>query len=512
MTLQVWTDRDAGNLDGYEFRTDIMKDSNVFSGIVAVSAGMVALCGCSDPEETMPDILFILVDDMQKQSIAFFGNPDVHTPNIDRIMSEAVVFDHAYTNGALCGALSMPSRAMIMTGRHVFEVQSDGMVIPDCHVTFPEHFRSMGYRTFATGKWHSDKASFNRSFSEGENIFFGGMHPYEKGGHAEVELHHYDSTGRYGVPFVADRFSSEMFADAAVDFLGSVKHDRTPYVAYVAFTSPHDPRNILPEYGERYLPDTLTLPGNFLPSHPFDNGDLDIRDEMVLPPPRTEAGIRNEMALYYGMVSEVDVQIGRVLDALERTGRKDNTILVFASDNGLAMGRNGLLGKQSLYEHSVGVPLAIADFRKEDRHHVSDALCYLSDIFPTLCSMAGIEVPTSVTSMSLRPVIEGETGQVRDDIFLAYSNQQRAVVKDGYKYVIYNVGGQITEQLFDLAGDPGEMDNLAEVFPDRTIEMNGLLGERMEEAGDFCDLSDHLWWKDGHKLEWEELTKLYVFE
>ncbi|WP_459777139.1 sulfatase-like hydrolase/transferase, partial [Bacillus altitudinis] len=98
---------------------------------------------------------------------------------------------------------------------------------------------------------------------------------------------------------------------------------------------------------------------NFLPEHPFDNGELNIRDEQLLPVPRTPEQLMKELSLYYGMVSEVDLQIGRVVDALEESGNMDNTIIVFASDNGLAMGQNGLIGKQSLYEHSVGVPMAI---------------------------------------------------------------------------------------------------------------------------------------------------------
>ena len=302
-----------------------------------------------------------------------------------------------------------------------------------------------------------------------------------------------------------------MFADAAVHFLETTKEDKRPYFAYIAFTSPHDPRNVLPDYGHKYDADTLKVPENFLPEHPFDNGELAIRDELVLPPPRTEGQIRNELALYYGMVSEVDLQIGRVLDALEKTGRKDNTILVFASDNGLAMGQNGLLGKQSLYEHSVGVPLAIVDFRKETKERHSEALCYLSDLFPTLCDLTGIETPSSVTGQSLYPAMKGAEGPYQD-IFLAYSNQQRALVKDGFKYIIYNVEGKITEQLFDLEADPGEMNNLAASQPEKVKEYRALLAGRMKEHGDFCDLDKNPWWSDGHKLEWEELIQLYVFD
>lgn len=325
-------------------------------------------------------------------------------------------------------------------------------------------------------------------------------------------MHHYDSTGTYDSPYIGGDFSSGMYADAAVDFFASVRDDKRPFLAYVAFTSPHDPRNVLPDYGRKYCAVTLAVPDNFLPEHPFDNGELDIRDEMVLPAPRTEAQIRSEMALYYGMVSEVDLQIGRVLDALEKSGRKDNTILVFASDNGLAMGQNGLLGKQSLYQHSVGVPLAIVDFRNPEKRMKSDALCYLSDIYPTLCEMAGFEIPESVQSSSLLPLMDGKADKVRDDLFLAYSNQQRALVKDSYKYIMYNVGSVFTEQLFNLEEDPGEMKNLASEMPEKAAEMKALLAERMKESGDFCDADKPLWWEDGHKMTWDEITGMFIYE
>lgn len=480
--------------------------SNLFPYLTAA-----ALASGTAAAQERPNILFILTDDMQKGSIAALGNHDTITPNIDSLANAGTRFTRAYTNGALCGALSMPSRAMIMTGRHMFEIQSDGMTIPECHTTMPEHFRANGYRTFATGKWHSDKASFARSFSDGDNIFFGGMHPYEEGGHGAPHLYHYDPDGSYNSgQFVGKEFSSKMFADVAISFLEDAAGSREPFFAYVAFTSPHDPRNILPEYGIRYSGDNLAIPHNFLPEHPFDNGELDVRDEMIVPPPRTADQIRGEMAQYYGMVSEVDIQIGRVLEALRRSGLQDNTIIVFASDNGLALGQNGLLGKQSLYDHSVGVPLFIIDPRNPG-YRENDALCYLSDLFPTLCEMTGTDIPESVTAKSLvRP--SGKKAARRKDLLLAYSNLQRAIVKGSYKYIIYNIGGKITEQLFNLSEDPGEVNDLSAKEPSRTASMRSLLRRRMKENHDFCDLGDPLWWQDGHKLTWDELILLYIFD
>lgn len=311
----------------------------------------VTCMGTSKKE--LPNILFLLVDDMQRTCIHHNGCEQVSTPNIDRIYQNGISFHSTYTNGSLGGALSMPSRAMIMTGRGVFQIVKDGQVIPEQHVTLPELLRQHGYITFETGKWHSDFASFNRSFSNGENIFFGGMHTYETNGHVEPRLNHYDSSGKYREKFTGDKFSSEMFADAAIAFLKKQKNGKQPFFAYVAFTSPHDPRLKHPDYGKHYEADTITLPINFLPRHPFDTGDMNVRDEILRPVPRTEEAIKKEIADYYGMISEVDTQIGRVLQALQESGQLDNTILVFASDNGLAVGQHGLLGKQNLYDPQI---------------------------------------------------------------------------------------------------------------------------------------------------------------
>ena len=477
-----------------------------------------AFTGCQSNKADVPqrpNVLFILTDDMQAASIHALGNKDVHTPTIDSLIAEGITFTNTYTNGALCGALSMPSRAMLMTGRGLYDIQADGMKIPETQITFPQQFAQYGYRTFATGKWHSDHASFNRSFQQGDNIYFGGMHPYELNGHCSPHLNRYDSTAIYGkeTEFTGEEFSSKMYADAAIRFLERQKDDKQPFLAYVAFTSPHDPRNQLPAYGQKYSPDTLALPPNYLAQHPFNNGEMDVRDELIVPAPRTKQQVQKELADYYGMISEVDVQIGRVMKALKETGRADNTIIVFASDNGLALGRHGLLGKQNLYDHSVKVPLTIITPSSKNRKgEKNNALCYLHDVAPTLCELANIPVPESMKAQSLHQVLNNSTATSRKDLFLAYSNLQRAYVSGNMKYIIYNVNGIVTEQLFDLQKDPLEQHNL---LSDRSKEAHSLkeqLTSRMLEEKDFCKLSDPLWWQDGHKLTFEEMQQLYVYE
>lgn len=161
------------------------------------------------------------------------------------------------------------------------------------------------------------------------------------------------------------------------------------------------------------------------------------------------------------MISEVDVQIGRILDALEKSGRYDNTIIVFASDNGLCVGEHGLLGKQNLYEAAVKVPLVICG-PGLPANTKRDAYCYLYDIYPTLCDLANVKAPATVKGLSLVQTIDNPSVKKREELLLAYINLQRAVKKDNFKLILYNVNGQRNPQLFDLKADPMEMVNLYE--------------------------------------------------
>src|SRR5690606_29288009 len=155
-----------------------------------------------------PNILFIVTDDQRYNTIHELGNIEIETPCMDKLVENGVTFTHAFYMGALGGAVCMPSRAMLLTGKNLFSLHQDGTYIPKEDITMPEYFKNNGYETFGTGKWHNGKESFNRSFSTGDNIFFGGMHSYETNGHFAPILNHYDSTCTYEKSFIANQFSS----------------------------------------------------------------------------------------------------------------------------------------------------------------------------------------------------------------------------------------------------------------------------------------------------------------
>jgi hypothetical protein len=410
------------------------------------------------------NILILYSDDQSYRTIQALGNTEINTPNLDKLVKSGLTFQQAHVMGGHQGAVCIPSRVMLMTGRYVNRLPGDGNIIPDSLVSLPEVLRQKGYTTFHTGKWHSDKNSYARMFSKADHIFFGGMHFPKEGGQEHPRVNHFDPTGKYPIEksFLSETYSSYLYAQTAIDFLSSSEAKEKPFFCYVAFTSPHDPRTPTAKFAKAYDPSKISLPPNFLPEHPFNNGDLNVRDENLLPHPRTEKAIKEDIAAYYGMISELDEQIGRIMSTLEKEGLLKNTLIVFAGDNGLAMGQHGLLGKQNLYEHSIRVPMIFSGpgIPKNVRNN---SFVYLSDITPTIYDYLKIKAPKTVEAKSLSSIIRNPTKAVRDQIYNVYGHWSRSLkTKDGYKLILYNVDGVLTSQLFNLKTDPWEKHNLAQ--------------------------------------------------
>jgi len=419
-----------------------------------------------------PNILFFLTDDQRFDTIHALGNRRIHTPLLDRLVGGGTAFTRAAIMGGSCPAVCMPSRAMLHTGRGLFHIDRQGQSVPGEHVLLGEHFRRAGYATFGTGKWHNGLAAYARSFRDGGEIFFGGMndhwnmpacdfrpegqYPPPREVHARFGAVRVRGNQRYD--HFGRKHSSDLFCDEAIDFLLRRRPADRPLLAYVSFMAPHDPREMPAEFLGLYDPSRIDLPGNFLPAHPFDNGELTVRDELLAAMPRTGEEIRRHLPDYYAMISHLDAGIARVLAALAESGQADRTIVVLAGDNGLAVGQHGLMGKQNLYEHSVRVPLVLAgpDIPPATRR---DALCYLHDLLPTFCDLAGLAAPGSCESRSLAPCLGGAGG--RDVLHFAYRHFQRAVTDGRHKLIEYAVNGRRTTQLLDLAADPLEMRDLS---------------------------------------------------
>lgn len=447
------------------------------------------------------NVLFIVTDDQRYDTIHALGNQEIQTPNLDRLVNCGTAFTQAHIPGGTTGAVCMPSRAMLHTGRSLFHIEREGQSIPGGHVTMAETFRKNGYETFAVGKWHNGMDAFNRGFESGANLFFGGMWD-----HWCVPTCVYDPTGEYDnvvdvtVNFTtsnktrkihADHFnhgihSSELLSDTAVEFLKGREKER-PFFLYLSYLAPHDPRVMPARFKEMYDPEMISLPPNFAPSHEFPIGIEKIRDERLAAWPREADEVRRHIAEYYGMISHLDYEIGRVLETLKEMGEEDNTLIVLAGDNGLAVGSHGLMGKQSNYEHSVRVPLVMCGPGVPQGKTVSQYV-YLFDVYPTICALLGIPVPESVEGRDFSPMLEDDTYKIREFLYFAYADLIRSVKDERYKLIQYRNGKERC-QLFDLWEDPYELHDLS--------DRSGY-GERMEVLKEKMTEFKTKWDEEGH--------------
>jgi arylsulfatase A-like enzyme len=422
-----------------------------------------------------PNILFLIADDMRADAIAAHGNPHIHTPNLDKLIAAGFSFRRNYVFGGNSGAVCVPSRAMLMTGKTWFHIDTPTI---RGEKLLPEFLGENGCVTFGTGKWHNGQTSWLRAFQRGKTVMFGGMSD-----HTKVPVHDLGADGKLTEERISTTFSSKLFADSAIRFLREHKSAK-PFFLYVAFTAPHDPRQPPPAYRARYYRKPPPLPPNFLPQLPFDNGMMKGgRDENLGAWPRTESMIRDQLAEYYGLITHMDEHIGRILKALRNSGRADKTIVIFAADNGLALGSHGLLGKQSVFEHSMRTPLVIAG-PGIPKGKSTTAFTYLLDIFPTLCDVLALTPPSGMEGQSLRPLWEGKQERIRDSIFLPFLDIQRAVRDERWKLIAYPKIGHL--QLFDLQTDPHEMTNLiqhSELAP-QVERLRGMMQQWQEKVGD----------------------------
>lgn len=423
---------------------------------------------------SQPNILFMIADDHRFDAIGAMGDATVQTPTLDSLMARGATFRQTHIMGSLVGAVCVPSRAAVLTSASLF--RSGMQQINRDLAVWPQVMREEGYHTFATGKWHNDKQTFTNSFADGAKIFFGGM-----SSHFEVPVFDYDANGAYPntAKYIGAKFSTEMFTDEAVQFLQEYDAD-APFFLYLAFTSPHDPRTPPGEYASMYAPEEIPVPENFMPEHPFDNGEMRIRDEVLAPFPRTPEIVQQHIADYYGMISHMDAEIGRVLQTLEATGQLENTLIIYTADHGLAVGQHGLLGKQNLYSHSIRVPSIFAGPGVPEGKTV-DALTYLYDMFPTVCELTDVACPDTVEGSSLVPLMNGSAERVRETVFAAYRDIQRTVSDGRWKLIRYYVSeetgaGTNRIQLFDLVNDPGETTDLS-TLPEHAERIQSLAAD-----------------------------------
>ncbi|MEZ4991288.1 MAG: sulfatase-like hydrolase/transferase [Saprospiraceae bacterium] len=488
--------------------------------------GLIILANaCSSTSEsdeqagaTPPNILFIFTDDQTYTSIHALGNEEIHTPNLDRLVSKGTTFTHAYNMGGWNGAICLASRAMIISGRplwraHAFKqnwVNGDSL-----ELSWPKLMESRGYRTYMTGKWHVD-APADQVFQTARHIRPGMPTDVRNNKElrervtAQLLAGRSDLTERmplgynrpldenddswsptdtlFGGFWQGGKHWSEVVRDDALDYLQDAAQHDDPFFMYLAFNAPHDPRQAPQEYQDLYNVDSISLPESWLPQYPYMvemGSGPGLRDEDLAPYPRTPYAIRTHIKEYYAIISHLDAQIGKILDALEASGKADNTYIFFSADHGLSVGRHGLIGKQSLFDHSIRPPMMVVGPDIPAGQRV-DADVYLQDIMATSLELAGVPKPDFVGFNSLLPLARGtRTESFYPAIYGAYEkSSQRMIRKDGYKLISYPKANKLL--LFDLNNDPQEMTDLADLpeYKEKVEDMYRELVELEREMDD----------------------------
>ncbi|MBP8256270.1 MAG: sulfatase-like hydrolase/transferase [Opitutaceae bacterium] len=438
-----------------------------------------------------PNILVLFADDYCHEVLHAMGDPVVQTPNLDRLVARGTVFTHAYNMGSWAPAVCIASRTMLMTGRSLWDARRIYSRLEserEAGQLWPQLLGAAGYRTFMSGKWHLP-VDAARAFSDVAHIRPGMPKDVPQGYLRPVQGHidPWDPTDRnLGGYWEGGKHWSEVTADDVVDYLARTGTDQRPFFVYCAFNAPHDPRQAPREYLERYGVEQMTLPVNFLPAYPYAKvmeAGPDLRDERLAPYPRTEFAVRTHRREYYALISHLDAQIGRVLDALEASGRSADTWVFFTADHGLAVGQHGLMGKQNMHEHSLRVPFIVAGPGVAANRRIETRI-YLQDVMPTTLELAGVSRPSQVWYRSVLPLM-GESGPgEQPDIYSAYRESQRALIHDSFKLIVYPAGKVL--RLYQLDKDPAETTDLAmdEAYVSKTRELFALLLQQQRLLGD----------------------------
>jgi arylsulfatase A-like enzyme len=275
--------------------------------------GATALAG--EPVKR-PNVVFLLADDMRADTIAALGKPVARTPHLDALVRRGFVMTGAYCFGGNSPAVCTPSRNMLLSGNAYFRWKDfvppgmpearKGLLAPGDPPNLPLSLKDAGYLTYHHGKRGNTAPLIQARFE---------VNKYLKEDDAER---------RSGEP-------GQEIVDEAIAFL-KASRDPRPVFMYLAFANPHDPRVAAPKYLDQYDPEQIPLPKNFLPVHPFDNGELVVRDEQLLPWPRTAGDLRRTLHAYYATVTALDFHIGRLIQALQDLGQLDRTLIIFSAD------------------------------------------------------------------------------------------------------------------------------------------------------------------------------------
>ena len=416
-----------------------------------------------NPPIRKPNYLFIAVDDLNDWIAPLKGHPQVKTPNIDRLAKRGITFTNAHVQAPLCN----PSRTSLLSGllpssTGLYTLQPGVRAVPRLkdHVMLPQFLAQNGYTTFSAGKvYHDGAIKQNEREKEFQEWGESGAMPYpsEKIVNTPDKMKAVD----WGIFPEDDKLQADWkIADSAIKYLNSRKADQ-PFFLSVGFRLPHVPCFASQKWFDLYPNETLVMP-------PFNANDRDDVPEFAwnlhwkLPEPRTSWLQKNNewkplVRAYLATISLMDSQVGRVLDALEASGKSENTIVIFFSDNGWHLGEKGVTGKNTLWERSTRVPLIFAGAGIKSGVK-SNRPVQLLDVYPTFIELSELPANKGLQGHSLTPLLKNPNAKWQWPALTTHNQNNHAVRSERWRYIRYADG---SEELYDHQTDPNEWTNLS---------------------------------------------------
>lgn len=428
------------------------------AGAAAAGVGLMGL-GMSEASckpAKRPNIIFILTDDQRWDFMSCMGHPYISTPNMDRLAREGARFSNTFVTTSLCS----PSRASFLTGKYahshgVYDNRNEFDAAQN--KTFPQLLQTAGYETAFFGKWHMGgqkemQPGFNRwAALQGQGTY---MDPK-----LNIDGEWTENTG----------YVTDILNKMALDWMKQ-KRD-APFCMYLSHKAAHDPRQPAVRHSKLYADGIYTPAAST--EDTMEGKPKWLRDKQgpmtAANHEKRYAGMQEGVRKYCRTLASVDEGIGRILDALKESGELENTIVIFAGDNGYFFGEHGLGDKRKAYDEALRIPFLVRFPEKVQAGRVIDQMCLNIDLAPTLLDLAGVSIPTNMQGRSFKPLLEGKKPKWREDFLYEYfvdrefpenTPKIQAVRTERWKYITYPDIDDITE-LYDLKNDPLEMKNLA---------------------------------------------------
>ncbi len=417
---------------------------------------------------SLPNILLILADDHGYGDVSMHGGPHIQTPNMDRIASEGMRFSNFYANSSVCS----PSRAALMTGRFPDRVGVPGVIRTHGNnswgyfrqdaVTLPSMLKQKDYHTALIGKWHLGLDAENHPCQRGFDHFHGFLGDMMDDYY--THLRHDQNYMRHNLEIIDPRgHATDLFTDWAVDFVRAHAHVSQPFFLYLAYNAPHTPIQPPQDWVDRVR--------------------------------QREPDASLERVRYVALVEHLDDRIGRVLNALEKTGQLSNTLVIYTSDNGGQMTVGATNGpyrgqKGDMYEGGIRVPACVRWPGEIEMGRVCDEPAMLMDVFPTICDVVGLPLDHVIEGQSILPTLKGNSQDLsnRTLYWIRREGGQRFLglcqhaVRRGDVKLLHNSPFESLE-LFDLNSDPHETTEKSKIDQDTFAEMSRLLQATMQGNG-----------------------------